>query len=112
MREVRVASLEWYLSYIASVDEPTLGTVQKNSEFPIIMTWSCGADGYLLKAYSRRKLKMAIETVVVAGFYHSELVDDKLVRTMQAGGKLVVLRITEKETIFLAMLQPFVQEDC
>ena len=69
-----------------------------NAEFPIIRMLSGGAGGYLLKDCSPRELKTAVESVVAEGFYHSEVMDEKLVQIAQRP----LPRITEKEQQFLS----------
>ena len=68
-----------------------------SAEFPIIRMLSGGAGGYLLKDCSPRELKAAIESAVAWGFYHSEMVDEKLVQLAQRP----LPRITAKEQQFL-----------
>jgi DNA-binding NarL/FixJ family response regulator len=83
-------------------DVHVLALSMHDAEIPIIRMLTAGASGYLPKDCSPRELKTAIESVVATGFYHSELVNDKLVRMMQAGGKPLLPHITDKEQTFLS----------
>jgi DNA-binding NarL/FixJ family response regulator len=69
-----------------------------NAELPIIRMLHGGAGGYLLKDGPPRELETAIKAVVAEGFYHSEVVDEKLVIAAQTD----IPRITEKEQQFLS----------
>ena len=54
-----------------------------DDEISIIRMIKCGARGYILKDTDPKELRLAIESVMAKGFYYSDLVSGKLVRSIQ-----------------------------
>lgn len=71
-----------------------------DTEFNIIKMIRAGADGYVLKDAEPRELQKAIMAIEEEGFYHSELVSGRALKTH--GDKGIKLHFTEKEEQFLS----------
>lgn len=80
-----------------------------DDESAIIRMIKNGARGYILKDTNPNELKQAIDSVMTKGFYYSDLVSGRLIRSIQDGdeddnnSKKLVLGLNEKETEFLKL---------
>jgi DNA-binding NarL/FixJ family response regulator len=75
-----------------------------DDEEAIIKMLKNGARGYILKDSHPSELKAAIESLAAKGFYYSEMVTGRLMRTiMDDEGKAVDESLTEKELEFLKL---------
>ena len=75
-----------------------------DTEINIIRMLRCGAKGYLLKDGNPTELVNAINTVVEKGFYTSDLVNSKMIKSISGSNILNVsksLNLTEREIVFL-----------
>lgn len=75
-----------------------------DDEDAIIKMLKNGARGYILKDSHPSELKAAIDSVATKGFYYSEMVTGRLMRTiMDVDGKAVDENLTEREIEFLKL---------
>ena len=75
-----------------------------DDEDAIIKMLKNGARGYILKDSHPLELKAAIESLASKGFYYSEMVTGRLMRTiMDEDGKAVDESLTEREIEFLKL---------
>jgi DNA-binding NarL/FixJ family response regulator len=75
-----------------------------DDEEAIIKMLKNGARGYILKDSHPSELKAAIESLAAKGFYYSEMVTGRLMRTiMDDDGKAVDESLTEREIEFLKL---------
>ena len=78
-----------------------------DDEISIIRLFQNGAKGYILKDCHPDELQAAIESVLVKGFFHSEMISGKLIRAINnldeinANTAIEQVHLNEKETEFL-----------
>jgi len=80
-----------------------------DDENAIIRMLKCGAKGYILKDSDPAELKLAIHSLLLKGFYHSELVTGKLIHTInhldepENSSVKNVLALNDREVEFLKL---------
>jgi DNA-binding NarL/FixJ family response regulator len=85
-------------------DIKVLALSMYDDEDAIIKMLKNGARGYILKDSHPSELKAAIESLAAKGFYYSEMVTGRLMRTiMDDDGKAVDDSLTEREIEFLKL---------
>ena len=73
-----------------------------DDENAIIKMIRNGARGYILKDTNPNELRQAIDSIISKGFYYSDLVSGRLIRSIQEDRKLV-LGLNEKQIEFLKL---------
>jgi two-component system, NarL family, invasion response regulator UvrY len=90
-------------------DIKVLALSMYDDENAIIRMLKCGAKGYILKDSEPSELKLAIQSLLTKGFYHSELVTGKLIHTInhldepEHSSVKEVLGLNEREIEFLKL---------
>lgn len=80
-----------------------------DNENSVIRMFKAGAKGYILKDCDPSELQMALDNVVLKGFYYSEMVTGKLIHTINTldeedSQTKNVIQLSEKEITFLKMV--------
>ena len=79
----------------------TLALSMYDNEDNILKMLRCGANGYVLKDTEPAQLVNAIHDVCEYGFYHSELITNKLLTSLQNVKEADTTYLSEKELTFL-----------
>jgi two-component system, NarL family, invasion response regulator UvrY len=90
---------------------PTIKTLAlsiEDNEESIIHMLRCGAIGYLLKDTETLDFKAALEEVKSKGYYHSELVSNTLLKSLQKPNGVA----NKSEIVFQAREQEFLEFAC
>ena len=80
-----------------------------DNENSVIRMFKAGAKGYILKDCDPGELQIALDDVVIKGFYYSEMVTGKLIHTINTldeedSQTKNVIQLTEREITFLKMV--------
>lgn len=80
-----------------------------DNENSVIRMFKAGAKGYILKDCDPGELQIALDDVVIKGFYYSEMVTGKLIHTINTldeedSQTKNVIQLSEREITFLKMV--------
>lgn len=73
-----------------------------DNENAVIKMFKAGAKGYILKDCEPAELKAAFDALVTKGFYYSEMVTGRFIRTINSLDQLV--QLNERENSFLKLV--------
>lgn len=95
-------TLEWI-----KINQPDLKVLilsMNDDELNVIKAVRNGANGYLLKNTTPDNLKMALDTSITTGFYHSELVSNALLNSVNAKVQKPYEALKDQEIRFLKLV--------
>lgn len=95
-------TLDWI-----KINQPKLKVLilsMNDDELNIIKAVRNGANGYLLKNTTPQNLKLALDTSIESGFYHSELVSNALLHSVNAKVQKPFGELKEQEIKFLKLV--------
>lgn len=96
------ATAEWLKKNHPSVK--ILALTMEDHETAIIRMLRCGASGYLLKDTETSEFRTALDTLVARGYYHSDLVTDALMKSLNGTAKAQTARdLNAREIEFLKL---------
>jgi len=83
-------------------DVKVLALSMLDNEEAVIRMFKCGAKGYILKDCKPAELKAALDAVMTKGFYYSEMITGKFIRTMNTLDEVV--KLNDREKTFLRLV--------
>lgn len=96
------ATAEWLKKNYPSVK--ILALTMEDNEAAIIRMLRAGASGYLLKHTETSEFRTALDTLVARGYYHSDLVTDALMKSLNGTVKAKTARdLNAREIDFLKL---------
>ncbi len=80
-----------------------------DNESAVIRMFKAGAKGYILKDCDPAELKTALHSIILKGFYYSEMVTGKLIHTINSmeseeGDAKSIIHLSEREVSFLKLI--------
>jgi two-component system invasion response regulator UvrY len=102
-----VETAQWLKNSYPSIK--VLALSMYDNENAIIRMFKAGARGYILKYCEPEEMKAALDSIILKGFYYSEMVTGKLIHSInnlheEKSQIRQIVRLNERETTFLKLI--------